>query len=450
MIRKYFDKDMEISSNIAKKIIEIGIPENLGIVTYDINKLLTYEKGNLNSYTLLVGLANALTNLDKKSLLLINNTNSDNYRDIINFLSIIKKKLNKNNKDCSIFTFGIIDSNENINSDPSSIKIDQVWLTENPKPLNDLLSELSIRKVDLDLKKIKSQKILINQDELSSILIKYLGPPSFRESLTLKIDEEAIEKKGSEAASIAAGVGSFVVASSPTLLLLKGLKYISGIYNIFKKRKDNETKEFLEKWKNEVINGYSKNNLDKLVESNGLKNFEKELNKVDLVIIVNFTSNTIYDLFYPILIENILEDINKKQISLDYLIFDNLSYFSKFEYFMKIFYSKFAIPNKHFNLISTISTKNLVNTENTGKLIEEFMKYNNVFFDAASNFLSIIMGNQPLSEAAYIMNIFSEIKTLKDEDLLPFIYFDISKKPNWQIIKVPIKLSQKLKFLWKK
>lgn len=56
------------------------------------------------------------------------------------------------------------------------------------------------------------------------------------------------------------------------------------------------------------------------------------------------------------------------------------------------------------------------------------------------------MGNHPLTETAYILNSFSEIKSLKDEEMLTFIYYDKLKKPNWEIIKIPLKIGQKFKF----
>lgn len=192
-------------------------------------------------------------------------------------------------------------------------------------------------------------------------------------------------------------MGSFIIPGSPTLLLLKGIKYVTGFYNIVEKRHLDQTKQFLDKWRSEVDEGYSRDNLKRYFEVKAAVPLQANLEKSSPIIIVNLTLNTIYDLFSPLPLQNILYLLEEDKLSFEYVLFDNLSYFPKFEYFMKFFEYKLASTRRKFSLITGISTKDQVNMKNIEKIMKLFSQYSSVCFDLASEFLSTFTSNQPLS-----------------------------------------------------
>ncbi|MHA1409127.1 MAG: hypothetical protein ACTSQY_02190, partial [Candidatus Odinarchaeia archaeon] len=385
---------------------------------------------------------------NKKTLLILNIGDEDNLKQIKSGLWSLKRTLKDMGRKCAVFKFGVFSSEEENDLEFPHIKIDQHWFAENPQILNEFLRQISIRKVDLDLKKLRKQMKLLDNDELSRILIKYLGPTSLIEDISLKVDKSKLEEKGDEAISLAAGIGSFVISSSPTLLILKGLKYITGFYSILKKRKDKKTREFIEKWDAEVKCGYTPQKLSNLLDATPNK-FTRKLRENDVTVILNATNNTIYDFFFPILLYNILEQIHAEQRLTDYIVFENMTYFSKFDFFIELFNKYLMASDRSFNLISSIPTQHPLNVENTEKILIDFLKYDIVYFDVASNFLTLVIGDSPLSETAFMLNTFSQFKSLIDEGILTFIYFSKSREPNWEIVKIPIKFSDKFKFIFR-
>ncbi|MEM2907093.1 MAG: hypothetical protein QW739_03335, partial [Candidatus Odinarchaeota archaeon] len=143
-------------------------------------------------------------------------------------------------------------------------------------------------------------------------------------------------------------------------------------------------------------------------------------------------------LFYPILLYNIMNLLELKELKLDYLFFDNLSYFAKTEFFTRFFNEKLIHKAKRFNLIVSLSTKDQVNAKNLEDIIKYFSARSVIYFDISSDFLNILIQS------------FAEMKKLKDEQILTFVYFNSSLTPSWQIIKIPLKLTHKFKLLMRK
>jgi len=441
-------KSLEASKTVSKKLLEKKLSGDIALITYDKNIVYKSESILLTCSQILAYLAEEKALKNNRILLLLNSSGDD--KTLFEMLNQLMKIFEKEGRKSSVIVFGEPSQPQYMNQSYTSIKIDLDWLGVNPGFLTEIIRETSIKKTDFDLKKLCHNKTLTSLDELSSILIKNLGPPSFIEDLSLKVEKGKSVVKMDEAGAIAAGVESFIIASSPTLLLLKGIKYISGLYNIFKHRHDENNRKFLEKWAREVSEGYSKVKLAKYFETGASNSIIKMLEENNITILLNLTVNTIYELFYPTLLYNIMNLIELKELKLDYVFFDNLSYFAKTEFFTQFFHEKLINKTKKFNLIVSLSTKDQVNAENLEDIIKYFSARTVIYFDISSDFLNILMGDHPLSEMAQILQSFAEMKKLKDEQILTFVYFNSSLTPSWQIIKIPLKLTHKFKLLMRK
>ncbi|WEU40554.1 MAG: hypothetical protein OdinLCB4_001085 [Candidatus Odinarchaeum yellowstonii] len=439
-----FSKSLEAARSIAKTLVARKLSGDIALITYDDN--IVYDSKNLQvtCSQILAYIAQEEAVKGRRILLCLNLSSVD--KTLQELLNNLKKIFVEEHVDSAILFFGETPDTQIGNH----IKIDLDWLGANPAYLTEIISETSIKKTEFDLKKLCYNKTLSHIDELSNILIKNLGPPSLIEDLSLKVVKEKPQVKADEAASIAAGVGSFIIASSPTLLLLKGLKYISSLYNLLKQRHDEKTRRFLEKWAEEVSEGYSAVKLVNFFEK-GISEYLKTLfQEKKIVILVNLTFNTMYDLFYPVLLYNILDVINSNNILLEYMFLDNISYLAKTDFFIKLFQEKLIREDKKFILTVSLSTKNPVNAKNTELILKYFSTRCAVYFDIAADHLPLLIAGQPLSEIAQILQSFADMKKLKDEQILTAIYFNTFLTPSWEIIKIPLKLTHKFKLLIKR
>ncbi len=441
-------KSLEVARNVAKTLLDRKISADTALITYEDNIVYDSEDVHVTCSQILAYIAGEEAIKGRKTLLCLNLSSGE--QSLQELLTDLEKTFSKKHVDYAILIFGESSDSKVGNQSYKNIKIDLDWLSVNPGYLTRIISETSIKKTDFDLKKLRYNKSLASLNELSNILVKNLGPPSFIEDLALKVGKEKTYVKADEATTIAAGVGSFIITSSPTLLLLKGLKYISGLYSLFKRRQDEQTRRFLEKWAEEVAEGYSINKLVNFFETGVSEYIKTIFQEKTILILVNLTVNTIYDLFYPVLLYNIMSLIESNNILLEQIFFDNISYFIKTDFFIKFFQEKLISEDKPFILTTSLSTKNPVDANNLQLILKYFSLRSAVYFDLSSSFLLMLMGDQPLSETAQILQSFADMKKLKDEQILTAIYFNISLTPSWEIIKIPVKLTHKFKLFMKR
>ncbi len=441
-------KSLTVARDVAKTLLDRSLSSDTALITYDNSIVYESESIQVTCSQIISYIAAAEAVKGRKTLVFLNLSSGGGV--LWELLNHLKKIFTEERVDYSIIFFGEISGSLVENQGYKNIKIDLDWLSLNPGYLTGIISEISVKKTDFDLKKLCYNKSLACLDELSNILVKNLSPPSFIEDLALKIEKEKPHVKADEATGIAAGVGSFIISSSPTLLLLKGLKYISGLYSLFKQRHDERTRKFLDEWAKEVAEGYSTSKLVNFFEAGASQYLKTLLQEKTIIILVNSTVNTIYDLFYPVLLYNIIDVIESNKITLDYMFFDNISYFAKTDFFIKFFQEKLIREDKKFILTVSLSTKNPVNAKNMQLILKYFSTRSSVYFDLSSDFLPILIADHPLSEMAQILQSFADMKKLRDEQILTAIYFNNSLTPSWEIIKIPLKLTHRFKLLMKR
>jgi len=137
------------------------------------------------------------------------------------------------------------------------------------------------------------------------VLVEKLGPPSLTEEVMGKIRSAEASEYAGEA------VGLMTVFISPTTAVSRGVKYLGKFMSLVKDRRKQEMKEVYQEWTERVEKGYSEENLRKFFDDSA--EFESGLieaaSSFKPILIVIETRSTLYDLFLPLVLQHLVEEI---------------------------------------------------------------------------------------------------------------------------------------------
>ncbi|TXT55924.1 MAG: hypothetical protein BAJATHORv1_30307 [Candidatus Thorarchaeota archaeon] len=182
-----------------------------------------------------------------------------------------------------------------------SLKIPLEWLIQKPNIFADILSDASPVGEDIG----PGDASFENIEGMIEVLVEKLGPPSLTEEVMGKI-------KSTEASDYAGeAVGLMTVFVSPTTAVSRGVKYLGKFMSLVKDRRKAEVKEVYEEWEKRVQKGYSKENLLKFFElgEDYDAGLDEAISDYKTVLLVVETRNSLYDLFLPLVLQHLVEEI---------------------------------------------------------------------------------------------------------------------------------------------
>jgi hypothetical protein len=199
------------------------------------------------------------------------------------------------------FYFGPKDSNRVWLHHYDDLKIPLTWLVKRPNVFAEVLSDAS----PVGEKIGPGDAAFEDYEGMIEVLVEKLGPPSITEEMMGKIRSAEASEYAGEA------VGLMTVFVSPTTAVSRGVKYLGKFMGMIKDRRKQEVKEVYQEWTERVNEGYSKENLVKFFDD--AEEFTSGLIEAvasfQPVLIILETRGTLYDLFLPLVLQHLVEEI---------------------------------------------------------------------------------------------------------------------------------------------
>ena len=203
--------------------------------------------------------------------------------------------------DSSKFYFGPKESDREWLHESSSLRIPLNWLVKRPNVFAEVLSDASpvgerVGPGDASFEDFAG---------MIEVLVEKLGPPSLTEEVMGKIRSTEASEYAGEA------VGMMTVFISPATAVSRGVRYLGKFMSMIKDRRKQEVKDVYLEWTERVKNGYSEEKLrlffdDATDFDSGLV---RAVSSFKPVLIILETRGTLYDLFLPLVLQHLVEEI---------------------------------------------------------------------------------------------------------------------------------------------
>ncbi|MHA1962520.1 MAG: hypothetical protein ACW99U_20145 [Candidatus Thorarchaeota archaeon] len=199
------------------------------------------------------------------------------------------------------YYFGPKDSERTYLHNFPSIRIPLGWLVKRPNLFAEVLSDASAIAEEVGPGDASFEDFA----GMIEVLVEKLGPPSLTEEVLGKI-------KGTEASEYAGeAVGLMTVFVSPATAVSRGVKYLGKFVSLLKDRRKQEVKEVYQEWTERVRKAYSESNLLKFFDPSPEHEnvLEDAVSEYKPVILITETRGTLYDLFLPLVLQHLVEQI---------------------------------------------------------------------------------------------------------------------------------------------
>ncbi|MFX1485340.1 MAG: hypothetical protein ACFFCP_19375 [Promethearchaeota archaeon] len=201
----------------------------------------------------------------------------------------------------SKFYFGSTDSERKWLHEYPSLKIPLKWLVKRPNVFAEVLSDASPVGENVG----PGDAAFEDFAGMIEVLVEKLGPPSLSEEVMGKIRSTEKSEYAGEA------VGMMTVFISPATAVSRGVRYLGKFMSLVKDRRKQEVKDVYEEWTQRVKDGYSEEKLKRFFDES--PDFESGLIQAVAsfkpVLIVLETRGTLYDLFLPLVLQHLVEEI---------------------------------------------------------------------------------------------------------------------------------------------
>ena len=203
--------------------------------------------------------------------------------------------------DSSKFYFGPKESDRQWLHDYSSLRIPLNWLVKRPNVFAEVLSDAS----PVGERVGPGDASFEDYEGMIEVLVEKLGPPSLTEEVMGKI-------RGTEASDYAGeAVGMMTVFISPATAVSRGVRYLGKFMSLVKDRRKQEVKDVYLEWTDRVKRGYSEEKLKRFFDESPDFNsgLVEAVASFKPVLIILETRGTLYDLFLPLVLQHLVEEI---------------------------------------------------------------------------------------------------------------------------------------------
>jgi len=203
--------------------------------------------------------------------------------------------------DSSKFYFGSSESERKWLHSFSDLKIPLDWLVKRPNVFAEVLSDAS----PVGERVGPGDAAFEDFAGMIEVLVEKLGPPSLTEEVMGKIRNTEASEYAGEA------VGMMTVFISPATAVSRGVRYLGKFMSMVKDRRKQEVKDVYSEWTERVKRGYSEEKLRKFFDDS--ENYESGLIEAIAsfkpVLVIIETRGTLYDLFLPLVLQHLVEEI---------------------------------------------------------------------------------------------------------------------------------------------
>ncbi len=203
--------------------------------------------------------------------------------------------------DSSKFYFGPKESNREWLHGFSSLKIPLSWLVKRPNVFAEVLSDAS----PVGERVGPGDAAFEDFTGMIEVLVEKLGPPSLTEEVMGKIRSTEASEYAGEA------VGMMTVFISPATAVSRGVRYLGKFMSMIKDRRKQEVKDVYQEWTERVKRGYSEEKLTRFFDASPDFNsgMVEAVASFRPVLVILETRGTLYDLFLPLVLQHLVEEI---------------------------------------------------------------------------------------------------------------------------------------------
>ena len=203
--------------------------------------------------------------------------------------------------DSSKFYFGSKESSRNWLHEFPSLKIPLGWLVKRPNVFAEVLSDAS----PVGERVGPGDASFEDFEGMIEVLVEKLGPPSLTEEVMGKIRATEASEYAGEA------VGMMTVFVSPATAVSRGVRYLGKFVSMLKDRRKQEVKDVYAEWTERVEKGYSEEKLKRFFDDSADFNsgLVEAVASFKPVLIILETRETLYDLFLPLVLQHLVEEI---------------------------------------------------------------------------------------------------------------------------------------------
>ncbi|MHA2379253.1 MAG: hypothetical protein ACXADO_06495 [Candidatus Thorarchaeota archaeon] len=199
------------------------------------------------------------------------------------------------------YYFGSKDSERTWLHEYSSLRMPLEWLVRRPNVFAQVLSDAS----PVGEKIGPGDASFETVDGMIEVLVEKLGPPSLTEEVMGKLRDTERSEYAGEA------VGLMTVFISPATAVSRGVRYLGKFMSLVRDRRKQEVKDVYQDWTSRVREGYSRENLEKFfsLDPEHKSGLIEAVSDYMPVLLVLETRGTLYDLFLPLVLQHLVEEI---------------------------------------------------------------------------------------------------------------------------------------------
>ena len=310
------------------------------------------------------------------------------------------------------------------------VKLGVDWFSANPGALAKLVEDAT--PVKREVKEVDVSSL----EALSELLIDKLGPPSFKEDLTARV-------KGADKYQVAADALSTLSAFvTPTSLISVGLRYAAKFFSLVRQRRKEEYKVFLNIWKKNVQEAYSREALSALIsEGGGLELLRASLEQHGFGVIIHDAIGTLHELFLPMLFSYVATELCGQGYL---MVLDGVSYLAKLSWAANMLMAlQEEAPG--LRLACYLPTGDLPRYEALPTMIYALTSERAGIFDMAPSYVDVLCEGRSAAFRAALLRSLEEAAKERLSGRLAFAIYDEREAPLLKLVKVKPSLLTRLK-----
>ncbi len=399
-----FEKGYEAVSTTIDSVLKDIDWRYFSIVLYE-EQPIFWEERVLVPEQFLISLADKFRSSEIPTVLLLNGSRNTSY-SALNCSTCYRKLLSTIGLDKFTFVFsgGLTDLKAKLRYPDVKLSLQNVLDFDT---LSDALKNTAPVPRKIDLEKFNEIRELIG---LSEFLIDYLRPPSLTEELIQQLESTSQYELASHV------ISSLSVALNPASAVTKGLSYALKFAEMVQKRKSETYQAFLNNWQLNVENAFSPSSLVEMIGESNINELKSVLHESNVVIVITDVFENLQSIFIPALVKSLLAD--EEEII---LLMDSITRLDRFKGFQDWLVG--VTDTEKIKLASVVPTYGIFSEWFDAfflKLIQDRVFY----FNVNSRFLDKILQGRPISEEAWIIKHFREVRKSLEKKQVAFISFD--------------------------
>ncbi len=459
MLSKY-QSGYAVFKHLFEKVTKRDV-KRFSILTYYDRPFHDSEDALMTSEQATIALANWMLNSNSHIIIFLDTLHNHEYnlstlKGFQQFMSILSEGLS----DYTIFRLGLNNEIKPWLNEYPHAKLSLDWLSKHSDELAKILTDASPVRRDVSQEEAQIE----NFEELYELLVEQLGPPSISDELIGKIKEADSSDVAGEALTL------LTVFVSPGTAVSKGVKYLSRFMSLVKDRRKKEVQQVFQEWEERVRMGYTPEKLKEFINDEDHNQLIEAIRNHKVTIILNDTKKTIYEIFAPLLIENILydlgaelpesttetndednaqldapeetenntESLNNEVLPLHVtLIYDSFINLLKYKLSTSVF-DELITKYVNFSLVPILASSEVEDNQYVTDKIADLLEDGALVFDMSYTLFDTLFKVSSMSERAWIEHLFQNIYELRNKNRIATLDYYPIRDEAWTLLQVRI------------